>query len=282
MKCCKNGCSTECKQPLTEYRKKELAAENCCKITPGYRISCASSNEAACNSKNCCWDGIKRECFQQKSDCRQAAVGQAAVGQAAVNGGMSHISTPKSNHFAAKWYLWSGWGECHCGKQIQTAFRACRDGNPGQGRCIGPSTRQKQCNQLSYESSCSSMWLEWSPWSVASATCGKSLAIRSRDCDKSKSLNGVGCQGDSSQSKVVMASFECPTWSNWSNWKPCSATCSVGTTSRARLCLKDGNDPSECEGNNLETKDCESGPCPVWKTWSEWSACTATCGPGFS
>ena len=269
MKCCTNGCSTECKQPLTEYRKKEIATKNCCSAKPGYRISCYASTYSACTANNCCWDSIKRECYKQKSECVSHML-------------QSHILAPKkSNHFAAKWYLWSGWGECDCNRQLQLSFRACQDGKPGQGRCIGPSTRQKQCNQSSYQSDCSSTWLEWSSWSVASATCGKSLAVRSRDCDSSNSPN-VSCKGDSSESKVVSAEFECPSWSNWSNWKPCSATCSVGTTSRDRYCIKESNNPGECEGNNLEVKDCESGACPVWKSWSDWSDCSATCGPGFS
>ena len=46
--------------------------------------------------------------------------------------------------------------------------------------------------------------------------------------------------------------------------------------------MKEMNNPGECEGNNLEVKDCESGACPVWKLWTDWSECSATCGPGFS
>lgn len=36
-----------------------------------------------------------------------------------------------------------------------------------------------------------------------------------------------------------------------------------------------------CSGDARETRECDSGQCPELCTWSPWSACSSTCGPGL-
>ena len=53
-------------------------------------------------------------------------------------------------------------------------------------------------------------------------------------------------------------------WSFWSPWTPCSATCGKGEQTRQRSC----NSPppqhggGSCVGDDREAKKCKAGPCP--------------------
>ncbi|KAL4216388.1 Thrombospondin-2 [Mactra antiquata] len=76
-------------------------------------------------------------------------------------------------------------------------------------------------------------------------------------------------------------------WGLWSDWSGCSVTCETGKQSRFRTC----SDPmpafggSTCTGNNKEYQSCHViTPCPVhgnWGQWSNWGACSTTCGNGI-
>ena len=71
------------------------------------------------------------------------------------------------------------------------------------------------------------------------------------------------------------------TWSEWSEWSSCSITCgdTAGTQTRARsqqgshLCQKKETESKPCHKNKC-SQDC------TWAKWSEWSACSQTCGTG--
>ncbi|XP_070240884.1 hemicentin-1 isoform X2 [Bos mutus] len=74
-------------------------------------------------------------------------------------------------------------------------------------------------------------------------------------------------------------------FSQWSAWRPCSATCGKGIQKRSRLC----NNPSPanggkpCQGSDSEMQNCHQKPCPVdgnWSEWSPWEECTRSCGRG--
>ena len=251
-KCCPNGCSTECKQPV--------GVENtCCSTSQGFRKRCHYYNQNTCQQGGCCWDGGRRECYH--STCNTNHV----------------IKSTVKPHLSASWFLWSGWSECNCGQKRQTAFRACKNGRPGQGGCIGPSTRNKECELSEIESSCGSSWSPWSQWSTPTHTCGTDVVTRQRQCNGT-----VNCRGDSVETKVTTLNFKCPQWSQWSLWKQCSVTCGLGTTSRARICVKEENNPGQCEGEDvIQVRDCQADhECPVWEEWSPWEACSVTCGLG--
>jgi len=75
-------------------------------------------------------------------------------------------------------------------------------------------------------------------------------------------------------------------WDVWSSWTECTASCDTGTTERGRdfkVEAKHGGFP--CQGNTIEVKDCNTQKCPVHcklGDWSEWTACSQTCGGGNS
>ena len=76
-------------------------------------------------------------------------------------------------------------------------------------------------------------------------------------------------------------------WSEWSDWGQCSVSCGGGTQSRSRSCTPPKNGGKGCEGDNSQTQECETDPCPgkehimptSWNinrpmlVWALWEGC---------
>ena len=109
-------------------------------------------------------------------------------------------------------------------------------------------------------------------------SCGGGRRRKVRECVLPRSVEG--CEGEA-ELEESCNDQTCPSWTAWTSWTQCTLTCGGGTQRRDRQCLvQETRGGQECPGEESETRDCSQQNCPVFNEWSEWSACTKTCGGG--
>ncbi|KAK2834186.1 hypothetical protein Q7C36_014887 [Tachysurus vachellii] len=239
----------------------------------------------ACQAEDSICEGVVEEaraCNPQPciGKMRQRSQGpRSIIGLRRDNG--DEITVPQSDGVQDQW---SSWSSCSvsCGEGWQSRTRNCmKSGNSIM--CIGPLRENRPCNN-SMTCPVNGVWDEWAPWSLCSSTCGRGYRDRVRVC-KPPNNRGEPCFGPKKQTKFCNIAV-CPvdgSWTEWSAWSPCSASCSNGTMQRMRECNGPSYGGSECRGDWRETNNCFIRDCPVdgrWLSWSSWGSCSKTCGGG--
>lgn len=134
----------------------------------------------------------------------------------------------------------------------------------------------------------------WSQWSSCSVSCGlNGVQYRSRTCILLDATPSYNCSGENIQIRKCN-DILCPInggWSSWSKFSPCPSCYDEKShkkpiQKRTRKC--DTPMPAfgglQCEGIEVDERECEIGFCKIhggWSKWDPWSACTKTCGKGF-
>ncbi|XP_033114224.1 protein eyes shut homolog [Anneissia japonica] len=252
-----SACTRECGPQGTRFRTRDVAKQPTCggapcseKISEKENCNRECYNNGNLSSDQCfCPAGYNGECCECKiQDC---------------------VMTP-----------WSDWSACtHTCGPLGTTFRT-RDVE------IAPTCGGTECSKFIDKNECN-------------RECYNNGSLSSDQC-----ICSVGYNGDCCECKIqgcVMAP--------WSDWSACTHTCGpLGTTFRTRdvdiaptcggtecskfiernecnrECYNNGilghrSDKCECpSGYNGECCECKIQDC-VMAPWSDWSACTHTCGP---
>ncbi|CAD7956383.1 unnamed protein product [Amoebophrya sp. A25] len=189
------------------------------------------------------------------------------------------------------WGDWSAWGACTClglrerHRSIYTHRDDC--GQP----CTGAKVESESCTPDCIKDPVDCVMGEWSYWSECSADCGGGQHFRTREIEVPEKHEGRPCSDQMTKETRPCNEDACKepvdcVLAEWSYWTSCSATCGGGQKYRTRdvsAAAEAGGKP--CEGSLKEVESCASDPCIepvdcVWGEWTEYGACSATCGGG--
>jgi len=164
------------------------------------------------------------------------------------------------------WGDWSFWSSCSssCGPAKQHQSRLCHN--------IVPSCLGKVCSGISHrERSCSNpdpvdgTWEDWNPWSGCSVSCGLGRKTRTRTCSFPSACHGKPCEGNAGEARSCNLGCCNPvdgSWSVWTSWSNCSASCGLGKKFRNHTCTFSSDcHGRECEGSVQEEEICHKALC---------------------
>ncbi|XP_078001337.1 A disintegrin and metalloproteinase with thrombospondin motifs 9-like [Glandiceps talaboti] len=188
------------------------------------------------------------------------------------------------------WDKYGPWEQCSalCNGSKQRIIRCLRASDRlevAAGYCnemTKPMAVTSRCN-----TKCSFRWSITE--SECSARCGTGQRTRKFTCIKVHQRNSVivdsrHCSRLRKPGEVVECQGTCPP-SHWEygSWTECTHTCNGGIQTRDSVCIDDDGNTlhdHDCdESNRLTQQPCNTQTCPEW-TFTDWSACSATCGVG--
>ncbi|XP_076458068.1 uncharacterized protein LOC143291836 [Babylonia areolata] len=210
-----------------------------------------------------------------------------------VSRGDKYLDGPLNPTMEGLYSPWSQWVRCSatCGKGTRIRKRWCSAQTTPMPPCEGEVRQIQFCNV--FVCPVVGGWGVWLPWTPCSKTCGHGERQRYRTCNNPLPQFGGSCLGDSMRVEKCDAGT-CPriargTWSDWSPWSQCTATCDGGQRQRKRVRQGYMNSSRTAEsvsdeGDGVqETLICNTQPCPVdgsWAEWGDWSRCSVHCGLG--
>lgn len=182
------------------------------------------------------------------------------------------------------WGHWGEWSVCsaQCGGGLQFRERECTLLDKKDCE-LGCSKEYRECN--TWECPEVKARSEWTKWLIVNQTNDGYYEQRYRyQCvarvphskmDLITKVDERFCRDMSdchdSASNVIQQNA---TWSPWSEWGPCSATCGGGFRRRQRMC-ESSRPEIDCHGLSIEESQCNTQMCPAegWSEWTQWSDC---------
>ncbi|CAI9718654.1 mucin-2-like isoform X1 [Octopus vulgaris] len=162
---------------------------------------------------------------------------------------------------------WSSWGACSktCDEGLRYRHRILEDGNTN---CTRNIEEYIPCIVRACPSVCN----------ISDIGFDNSELMREDICEK------CYCEGFNETCFKNEFSIIDGNWTEWTEWSNCSDSCQPGAfRQRQRSC----SNPlpqcggKECVGNSIELEDCNTdAKCCIFDTWSFWSSCDQSCGPG--
>lgn len=153
--------------------------------------------------------------------------------------------------------------------------------------CEGGFSQERDCNLRFCPLHCA--LADWSDWGSCSVSCGDGQEARERRVAVEADYGGIPCTGPTEASRGCFLA-PCPVhcqWTDWTDWGECTSSCGSGQQARTRaVAVQPAYEGDLCEGFASDSRPCESLPvCPTdceWDVWTDWEACSVTCGTGVS
>lgn len=189
-----------------------------------------------------------------------------------------------------EWNDWQDWRGCSasCGLGRGLRMRDVRTPMLHGGKdCEGGFSQERDCNLRFCPLHCG--LADWSDWGSCSTSCGDGQEARERSVAVEADYGGIPCTGPTSASRGCFRAH-CPVhcqWTDWTDWGECTSSCGSGQQARTRaVAVQPAYEGDICEGFASDSRPCESLPvCPTdceWDVWTDWEACSVTCGTGVS
>ncbi|XP_076800719.1 uncharacterized protein LOC143445480 isoform X3 [Clavelina lepadiformis] len=269
-----SGCSKSCHdQPGTTNFPTRTRARTC---KDGASCSGNDTKIGFCNKDACPLEddpagNAPVACVDKDAQCRKWKEKKRCREQRYKNQ-MQNVC-PLTCGFCEPQLIWSNWSDCNatCGNGTQTRTLKCEVENKCRTNPNFNTTEQQNCFIKPCES-----WSTWSSWSNCSATCGTGTKLRIRTCSDGEA-GGKMCPGLDIEEIACASDTPCSSWSTWSHWSVCNATCGQGSKTRSRKCLN-ASENSTCAGEATESDNCNGVSCVLWSEWLPWSTCSLPCG----